>query len=677
MQNLEEPTRMISTLLIANRGEIACRIIRTARAMGITTVAVYSDPDATAAHVQDADIAVPLPGSTAAETYLDSAALIRAAHTTGADAIHPGYGFLSENAAFAQAVMDADLTWVGPPPSAITAMGDKITAKALMDQAGVPVLPSVTDVSQAHEIGFPLIVKAAAGGGGKGMRVVREAADLEQAVAAARREAAGAFGDDRVFVERFVERPRHIEVQVLADAHGNVVHLGERECSLQRRHQKVIEEAPSVVVDDATRERLGQAAVAAATSIGYQGAGTVEFVATVGSDGELSFYFLEVNTRLQVEHPVTEQAWRVGGDPAPLDLVRLQLLVAEGQRLPFAQDDLRLHACSVEARLYAEDPAQGFLPATGTVELLHPAGLAGTRWDSGVRTGDVVSPFYDPMLAKVVATAPTRTEAIRLLARELQQTRLHGLVTNRTALVAMLRHPDFISGHIDTGFIDRMTAQQLCPPTSPDATRLHLIAAVLIGLSRRREVARVQTSIPPAWRNNRSQLHQARFIRGEDDISVGYAPTRRPETWSFQIGGDTVAVHVHHLGRDVVDVTVEGRRTRVDGVVVAQSGAQVVWAVDSPLGSDRLVQPPRFPVAMTQETPGSLVAPMPGTVVQVVTSAGAVVAKGDLLMLIEAMKMEHRILAPSPGTVAKVRVATGDQVDAGTVLAVIDQDDDQ
>ncbi|HUG84336.1 MAG TPA: biotin carboxylase N-terminal domain-containing protein, partial [Euzebya sp.] len=628
-------------------------------------------------HVTCADIAVPLDGTTASETYLDIARLLAAAERAGADAIHPGYGFLAENATFARAVIAADLTWVGPTPDAIAAMGDKLAAKQQMSGVGVPTLLSVTDRDDADQVGYPLIVKAAAGGGGKGMRVVEDPGDLDAAVAAARREAASAFGDDTVFLERYLQRPRHIEVQVLADSHGTVVHLGERECSLQRRHQKVIEEAPSPAVDDTTRARLGHAAVTAAQAIGYQGAGTVEFVAT-GQAEDLEFYFLEVNTRLQVEHPVTELAWRVAGDEAPLDLVALQLRIAEGAPLPFGQDDLRLVGHAVEARLYAEDPAAGFLPATGTVELLQPAGLPGTRWDTGVVSGDVISPWFDPLLAKVIAAAPTRSQAVRLLARELHGTRLHGLPTNRDALVAMLTHDRFLAGDLHTRFIaDHLSADDLAPAPAPQCLRAHVLAVALVAQHARRTDAAVQPTIPSGWRNNRTQLQQATFTAGGLVVEVGYGAPGWDRPWQVTVDGADVDVAVIAVHDDEADLVVDGLRLTVLATRLGEDPAGVRWAVDSPLGATTLLQQPRFGARHTEELAGSLVAPMPGTVQRVCAAVGDVVAQGDLLLVLEAMKMEHRVTAPTAGTITALDVGAGDQIESGTVLAVIDEDGTQ
>jgi propionyl-CoA carboxylase alpha chain len=663
----------ITKLLVANRGEIACRIMRTARAMGIATVAVYSEPDADAAHVRAADEAVALGGSTAAESYLVVDKLLEAARRTGADAVHPGYGFLAENAAFARACADAGLVFVGPSPDVIAAMGDKLRAKELLAAAGVPVLRSVTvtgdEIPALDGVPFPVLVKASAGGGGKGMRIVASAAELADAVAAARREAAAAFGDDTVFIEPYVERPRHIEVQILGDSHGTVLHVGERECSIQRRYQKVVEEAPSPAVDDALRERLTAAAVAAGRELGYTNAGTVEFIAT--QDGQ--FFFLEVNTRLQVEHPVSELVWRVDDqEHAPLDLVRLQLLVAMGDSIPFAQDDLELVGHAIEARLYAEDPAAGFLPATGKLSVWDPPEIPGVRFDSGVHEGCTVGVHYDPLLAKVIAHAPTRTEAALLLARALAETRVHGLVTNRDFLVRTLRHPAFLAGELHTGFIDEHGLAAHAP-AGDETLLVHSAAAALAAVHIRRAEAAlpILRTVPPGWRNNPSQPQFVEFaVPGTDEpLRVGYA-RRRDGAWTVEAAGREATVRVAGWPEtgDTLDLEVDGVRRPVRA-----RWDDEVAAVDSPLGSTTLRRLPRFPVAETEEAPGSLLAPMPGNVLQVLAEPGQAVSKGDLLLILEAMKMEHRITAPHDGVVADVRVAAGQQIDAGMVLAVIEQ----
>ncbi|WP_235538993.1 acetyl-CoA carboxylase biotin carboxylase subunit [Nocardioides sp. Soil796] len=498
-------------VLVANRGEIARRIFRTCRDMGISTAAVYSDADMDARHVAEADVAVRLPGVSPAETYLRPDLLVDAALRVNADAVHPGYGFLSENAGFARLCAENGLTFVGPPPEAIEAMGSKLAAKAIMASVGVPTLPwtDVTDLDTntvrqaAEDLGYPLLVKASSGGGGRGMRTVLAPGDLLEAVAAAKREAAAAFSDATVFLERLVVSPRHVEVQVLADTYGGVAHLFERECSIQRRYQKIIEECPSPAVDEDLRERLGRDAVAAAKAVGYVGAGTVEFV----MDGQGKYYFLEMNTRLQVEHPVTELV-------TGLDLVRLQLMVAQHEPLPAEVSNAVITGHAVEARLYAEDPLQQFLPQTGTLDTFDLGQVPGVRIDSGVEVGSSVSQYYDPMVAKVIAWAPDRQEAIRKLSAALANARIHGLVTNRDLLVRILRHPEFVAGHTDTGFLTRHPAVDLGRPLAgPDAQRLHAVVATLALVERKRAGASVQRTVPAGWRNNRSQPQTISFDR--------------------------------------------------------------------------------------------------------------------------------------------------------------------
>jgi propionyl-CoA carboxylase alpha chain len=655
---------VITKLLVANRGEIACRVIRTARAMGIATVAVHSEVDRDALHVELADEAVALGGTTPAESYLRIEAILDAAVRTGADAVHPGYGFLSERADFATACAEAGLTFVGPSAEAIAAMGDKLAAKRLMADAGVPILRTY-EPEDVPADAYPVLVKAAMGGGGKGMRVVERPEDLDDAVAAARRESAGAFGDDTVFIERYLSRPRHVEVQILGDHHGTVLHLGERECSIQRRHQKVIEESPSPMVDADLREQLGGAAVAAAEAIGYRNAGTVEFIAT--SDGE--FFFLEVNTRLQVEHPVTELAWALGDEP--LDLVRLQLLVAADEPMRWRQEDLRQVGHAVEARLYAEDPTADFLPAAGTLAVFEPSGTPGIRVDTGVRSGDVVSVHYDPMVAKVIAGAPTRLEAATRLARELERSRIHGITTNRDFLVAALRHPAFLAGATHTGFIDEhLPVTSRVAEADPLRLPVHAAAVALAGARRRHLQARVLATLPPTWRNNPIPQDLDLVVDG-DEVAVRYA-RRRDGRWSIEVDGEEQVLGVIRWpderddGALVLDV--EGRR-----LAVRLSDRDGTWFADSPLGASALVEVPRFPLAGAEDVAGGMSAPMPGTVVEVLVAEGEQVAAGTVLVLLEAMKMEHRITAPYDGTVAEVRVAAGEGVDADAVLIILDE----
>jgi propionyl-CoA carboxylase alpha chain len=648
----------MQTLLVANRGEIACRVFRTAREMGLSTVAVYSDPDADMPHVWEADQAVRLPGAAAGDTYLRSDLILAAAKVTGADAIHPGYGFLSENADFAREVTGAGLTWVGPPPEAIAAMGSKLTAKQMMRDAGVPTLPWATDVDGAAQVGFPLLVKASAGGGGRGMRIVNAAEELDEAVEGARREAAGAFGDATVFLERYLEVPRHVEVQVFADSHGNVVSLFERECSIQRRHQKIVEECPSPAVDAALRNEMGQAAVAAARAVGYVGAGTVEFV--LAPDG--SYYFLEMNTRLQVEHPVTELV-------TGLDLVRLQLLVAAGEPLPDEALAPQLVGHAIEVRLYAEDAENNFLPVTGSLRTFEIAD--GVRVDSGVESGSSISPYYDAMVAKVVAHAPSRAEAAGVLASALQRSRIHGVTTNRDLLVRILREPEFLGGGTDTAYLDRHDPAALGRPLLDDAGEAaHCVAAALGRQYRNRGLARVQTDLPSGWRNNPSQpQHLALSVRGAERV-VTYAFGRGGEL-TAAVDDEPLDVTVHSAAHHVIDATINGVRRRYR--VYAAPGDGPI-DVDSPLGSSSYAVVPRFPDPLHAVAHGSLVAPMPGSVVRVLVESGAVVTKGQPLVVLEAMKMEHTVASPSDGTVTDVPVSAGQQVDAGGVLIVVEDE---
>ncbi|MCO1654596.1 acetyl/propionyl/methylcrotonyl-CoA carboxylase subunit alpha [Pseudonocardia humida] len=648
---------MIAKLLVANRGEIAARIMRTAHALGIATVAVHSDPDADAAFVRLADEAVRLPGAAPADTYLRADLLVEAARATGADAVHPGYGFLSENAGFARACAAAGLVFVGPSPDAIAAMGSKLEAKALMEKAGVPVLPGATvgdgaDLAAiAADIGFPVLVKAAYGGGGRGMRVVHDPAELADAVEGARREAASAFGDGTVFLERFVVDPRHVEVQIVGDAHGEVVHLFERECSIQRRYQKIVEESPSPAVDDALRAELGAAAVAAGKAIGYSGAGTVEFV--LDQDGR--FFFLEVNTRLQVEHPVTELV-------TGLDLVALQLRVAEGAPLPPEVTGARIDGHAIEVRLYAEDVPAGFLPATGTLHRFRVPEQPGVRLDTGVEDGSVVGPHYDPMLAKVIAHGRTRTEAARALARALVRAEIHGVTTNRDLLVGVLGEPEFLAGSTDTGYLTRHDPTALGAATADP--RVHAAAAALAAQAGNRAAAPVLAGVPSGWRNVGGTPQRVAYALGERTLQVAYA---------FRRGGPEVAVDGEPLPVRLLSAAPDAVALEVDGVRRTYSVHRVPgWSfVDGPDGSTALAEVPRFADPNAVAHAGSLLAPMPGGVVRVLAAEGDAVAAGQALVVLEAMKMEHTVVAPVDGVVSGIAVAAGDQVDTGQVLAVV------
>ncbi len=649
---------MITRVLVANRGEIARRVFATCRRLGLGTVAVYTEPDAEAPHAGEADVRVKLPGT---DGYLNIKAVIDAAKAAGADAIHPGYGFLSENAEFAGAVQDAGLTWIGPPVAAVAAMGSKIEAKKMMAAAGVPVLEEL-DPDAVDESALPVLVKASAGGGGRGMRVVAELSALAGEVAAARREAASAFGDDTVFCERYLPRGHHIEVQVLADEHGVAWAVGERECSIQRRHQKVIEEAPSPLVErtPGMRDKLFDAAHQAATAIGYTGAGTVEFLA----DDDGSFYFLEMNTRLQVEHPVTECV-------TGLDLVELQLLVADGGRLdpepPVGQ------GYSIEARLYAEDPARGWQPQAGTVHSFDvPAASAaftpltrpGVRLDAGVVDGSVVSVHYDPMLAKVISFAPTRGRAAALLADALARARVHGVRTNRDLLVNVLRHPAFIAGHTDTAFFDTHDLAALSTPLADaDAVRYSALAAALADAAHNRATATVFVTIPTGWRNLPSAFQTKVFTDlGGNEHRVDY----RFDRDGLRLPGDD-DVELVSAGAEHVVLTIDG----VDRPLrVARHGDAVY--VDSPLGPVQLTVVPRYPEPGSALQPGSLLAPMPGSISRIGAQVGDNVAAGQPVVWMEAMKMEHAVTAPTDGVLTHLDVQVGQQVDLGAVLARVE-----
>jgi propionyl-CoA carboxylase alpha chain len=636
--------------------------------MGIGTVAVYSDADVTAPFVADADEAFHIGGAAPADSYLRIEAIVAAALRTGADAVHPGYGFLAENAAFARAVAEAGLTWIGPSPRAIELMGSKLESKRLITEAGVPTLPSIdvtgmdADAIDAagESIGYPVLVKASAGGGGKGMRIVRRPADLADAVAGARREAASAFGDDTVFLERYLDAPRHVEIQVFGDTHGNTVSLFERECSIQRRHQKIVEEAPSPVVDPDLRARMGAAAVAAASAVEYVGAGTVEFLL---QDGEFSF--LEMNTRLQVEHPVTEAI-------TGLDLVRLQLMVAQGLPLPAEALEPRIHGHAIEVRLYAEDARNGFLPVTGTLSRFRFPDIAGLRLDSGVEDGTPITVHYDPMLAKVIAWAPSRTEAASILAAGLRRAEIHGSITNRDLLAAILRHPEFLAGATDTHFLERHDPAILGDsPIPAEELRIGLLAAALAGQAERTGARRTLATIPSGWRNNPSGLHATAFDDGSTSRSVGYRFDRSGTLLARVDDIEITDVAIQHCDDSRVGITVEGHLRWFN---IVRSG--MVHHIDGPSGSISVTELERFPTASHEDEPGSLHAPMPGKVLDVRVAEGATVAEGDVLVVMEAMKMEHTLRAPFAGSVTAVRAAVGDQVEADAILVVVEPGED-
>ncbi|NYH78758.1 acetyl-CoA/propionyl-CoA carboxylase biotin carboxyl carrier protein [Actinopolyspora biskrensis] len=692
--------RRFSTVLVANRGEIAVRVIRTLRRLGIRSVAVHSDADAEAAHVAEADTAVRIGPAAASESYLRGERILEAAAACGAQAVHPGYGFLSENAEFAAACAEAGLTFIGPSATAIESMGDKIRAKRTVAEAGVPLVPGsgaegATDEQlrrAALETGLPVLFKPAAGGGGKGMRLVHTAEELTAAIDAARRESRASFGDDTLFVERFVTRPRHVEVQVLGDSHGNVVHLGERECSLQRRHQKIVEEAPSPLLDPATRSEIGASAVEAARAVGYVGAGTVEFI--VSADKPEEFFFMEMNTRLQVEHPVTEMVTAVGGEPERaarsarsrdgqpegLDLVEWQVRVAEGEPLPFRQDELDMVGHAVEARLYAEDPARGFLPTGGEIVRFHEPGGAGVRIDSGVRGGDRVGSDYDPMLAKIIGWGRTRSEALRRLDGALAGTTLLGLHTNSAFLRALLDHPDVRAGELDTGLVERELDELLDGSGERAAPPEHvLIAAATVRLM---ELEPAGPARDPwealtgwriggrAWMSRTFEVSGVRWtVRLRGDSTAAEALVER------EPGAEAPRPSPVRAGRDgsVLAVTLDGRTRRyryaLSGETVRLAAEGGTWSLtERTLLADA--------AGKSNVTDGAVTSPMPGTVLVSNVEPGQRVRGGQALFVVEAMKMEHTVTAPVDGTVTEVFATTGRAVELEQPLAVVTADGD-
>ena len=657
-------TKTIQKILIANRGEIARRIMRTCRKMGIATVAVYSDADAQMPFVAEADEAVRIGPAPSTESYLRIEGILEAARLTEADAIHPGYGFLSENAGFAEACLEAGVTFIGPTPDAIRAMGLKREAKALVAKAGVPVIPGYDGADQdpavlakkATEIGFPVLLKASAGGGGKGMKLVREESALDDAIASAAREGLSAFGDGTLLVEKYIDNPRHVEIQILGDRHGNLIHLNERECSIQRRHQKVIEESPSPALDTALRNQMGEAAVRCGKAIGYENAGTVEFILAP----DRSFYFLEVNTRLQVEHPVTECL-------TGLDLVEEQIRVAQGEPLRTSQEAVRFEGAAIEVRLYAEDPAGGFLPQSGTVVDWHFPSVEGLRVDSGVETGSEVSIHYDPMLAKIITSGESRDVALQRMRRALRGLSVQGLATNRDFLLRVLGHPAFVAGEIDTHFIERHLGDGLLRGTDPaEAERAAVLAALADQQSR--DVDReLVPHVPSGWRNNYHTPQWVEYSSGDHDIRVEY----------------------HHLGDDRFDVWVGGEERTMRVVswespyLAFEDGphrqkARIRFEGDRAYvhtgeSNTALQRKPRFPDKTLAIPAGGCVAPMPGKVIELRVAEGDAVEAGQVLLIMEAMKMEHAVTAPHDGIVAQVTVASGNQVDADALLVVVEQ----
>ena len=660
---------MFSKILIANRGEIACRVIRTAKRLGVATVAVYSEADRDALHAELADEAWPIGPAPARDSYLNIEAILDAARNSGAEAVHPGYGFLSENAGFAEACEAAGIVFIGPPASAMRTMGSKAAAKDLMQRHGVPLVPGYHGddqnparlLAEAERIGFPVLIKASAGGGGRGMRAVGSAAEFAAALAGAKREAKSAFGDSRVLLEKFLQQPRHIEVQIFADRHGNTVHLFERDCSIQRRHQKVLEEAPAPGLDPEQRDAMAEAAVAAARAVGYIGAGTVEFIAEGGG-----FYFIEMNTRLQVEHPVTEAV-------TGLDLVEWQFRVAAGEPLPIRQSDLVLHGHAIEARLYAEDPERGFLPQTGTLHGLRfpPSELA--RVDTGVRQGDVVTPFYDPIIAKIIAWGEDRAAALGRLRRALAETVVLGVGTNRDFLARVAAHPEFVSGAIDTGFIERHRAA-LVPPRRP-APDTVLAAAALSRLMTREDAAGAVASrsadpFSPwaradGWRLNGRGHQELIFRDGAEERLV--SARSQAGSWLLQFGDRAILAEGERRTDAGLSVLLDGVRKQI---TVLDHGRETAVLLDGESWRFTEVDP-LAARAGEDPTAGRLTAPMPGRVTQLMVEPGVSVRRGQPLIVIEAMKMEHTVTAPADGVVEAVRFAPGDLVEEGAELIAL------
>jgi len=673
---------MFAKILIANRGEIAARVIRTARGLGIATVAVHSDADADALHVRLADEAYGIGPAPSAESYLKGEKILAVARRAGAEAIHPGYGFLAENADFAEACAAAGVTFIGPPPAAIRAMGLKDAAKARMAEAGVPTVPGDPGADQAPDrlareaarIGYPVLIKAVAGGGGKGMRQVDDPADFEAALSGAKREAQAAFGDDRVLLEKYLSHSRHIEVQVFADGAGNALHLFERDCSIQRRHQKVIEEAPAPGLTEEMRAAMGEAAVAAARAIGYQGAGTVEFIADVTEGLKADrFYFLEMNTRLQVEHPVTEMV-------TGIDLVEWQIRVAAGEPLPRSQADLRLDGHAIEARIYAEDPAQGFLPATGPLLRFRlPTPGRHVRIDAGVAEGGAVGTFYDPMIAKLIVWDRDRRAAIRRLGAALREVRIAGVTTNLGFLGRVARHPAFEAGELDTGFIARHAADLMPAPSAP-ADRTLALAALAVLVERRLANARAQAgqgdphspwASTLGWRLNGVGHDVLTFAGGETEVPVTVRYPGGPVYLLDLPGGPVRAEGSFDASGDLA-ARLDGERLTA---TVVRAGDEITVIVGGEV-TRLTVRDPLHVEIEDEDVAGSVSAPLPGKVIQVLVAPGAEVEKGTPLIIVEAMKMEHTITAPAAGTVARVNFAADDQVEEGAVLVAFEEEDE-
>ena len=638
---------IFDSLLIANRGEIACRIIKTAREMGIRSIAVYVDADKNSLFVKHADESIRLKDG----GYLDGNQIIKAAKISGAQAIHPGYGFLSENASFARKVKKEKIIWVGPSPNVISVMGDKLKAKELAIKANVPTLPMTSKPSEAKQIGYPLLIKAAAGGGGKGMRIVNQSKDLKESIVSAQREAKSGFNDERIFIERYVEKSRHIEIQILGDSKGNIVHLGERECSIQRRHQKIIEESPSPRISAEVRNNMGEAAVKLAKQIKYESAGTVEFLF---DDKTEEFWFLEVNTRLQVEHPVTEEV-------TGIDLVYEQLKIARGESLEFDQKDITWTGSSIEARLYAEDPNNDFLPEIGTLIAFEKNNSAEARWDTGVKNGTVIGTDFDPMLAKIISYAPNRTDAAGKLAKALESAHIGGVKTNRDFLVNCLKTKEFLNGDTTSDFIERVKPSRKLEINQSQIEHACAIAAMWIQQQNRNN-SNVAKFMPSGWTNGRlpNQKVTVEFENTEYDFQY---KQQRDQKFLFS---NNKEAYIYSCDEDGIDMIFDGKR-HYSRVTTSKNNI----LVHMPFGDVMLQSKPRFKMPGTEVTIGGLIAPMPGKVIDVKVKKGKKVKAGDTLVILEAMKMEHSIKAAEDGTVSELLISVNDQVENGALLMVV------
>ena len=638
---------IFNSILIANRGEIACRIIKTAKEMGIRSIAVYVDADKDSLFVKQADESIRLEDG----GYLDGDQIINAAKMSGAQAIHPGYGFLSENASFARKVKKEKLIWVGPSPNVISVMGDKLKAKELAIKADVPTLPMTSKPNEAKKIGYPLLIKAAAGGGGKGMRIVNKEKDLKESIVSAQREAKSGFNDERIFIERYVEKSRHIEIQILGDSKGNVVHLGERECSIQRRHQKIIEESPSPRISDDVRNKMGEAAVKLAKQIKYESAGTVEFLF---DDKTEEFWFLEVNTRLQVEHPVTEEV-------TGIDLVCEQLKIARGESLEFDQKDITWTGSSIEARLYAEDPNNDFLPEIGTLIAFEENNSAEARWDTGVNKGTVVGTDFDPMLAKIISYAPNRTDAAGKLAKALESAHIGGVKTNRDFLVNCLKTKEFLDGDTTSDFIERVKPFRKLKINQSEIEHASAIAAMWMQQQNRNN-SNVAKFMPSGWTNGRLPNQKVTFEFENTEYDFEYKQ-KRDQKFLFS---NNKEAFIYSSDEDGIDMIFDGKR-HYSRVTVSKNNI----LVHMPFGDVMLELKPRFKMPGTEVTIGGLIAPMPGKVIDVKVKKGKKVKAGDTLVILEAMKMEHSIKASEDGTVSELLISVNDQVENGALLMVV------